>query len=334
MPAGRGEDGGLPHLAAELVTQAVAAGELRQAQRRDEAAALGEPEVEQVAPAAGQRALGIDHAAQRLVEHHRGVDFLAQAGQAGIHCVRQRLFDRTDAERLEFPHLRPGVLRGPGLVDINADVPAFAQAAADLAQAVDIVVSLDADLHLHVRRAEDLPAPGGHAEFHPAPGRGDHAAVANFRPELVKLGREAPGDVAQRLAEQPAMGVEQGQLHRAPGGVAGDSPVVARLARGTEPLDHFQGLGEIATGVELAFQVALEKNVETGRGRLPGDILPGNPLAPADGPVSERDAHEDVVGLGPRVGGVRDASFEWNANDVRNQFTDVHPAVLRRLAGS
>src|SRR5262249_46683808 len=49
MPAGRGEDGGFPDLAAELITQAVPPRQLSQPQRWNQAATLGQTQIKQVA---------------------------------------------------------------------------------------------------------------------------------------------------------------------------------------------------------------------------------------------------------------------------------------------
>ena len=70
----------------------------RQSQARQISAALGEPDVEQVACSPGHGGFRIDEAGQRFVEHHRHIELRAKLPERGDFRVRDRLLDATDAK--------------------------------------------------------------------------------------------------------------------------------------------------------------------------------------------------------------------------------------------
>jgi hypothetical protein len=88
-------------------------------------------------------------------------------------------------------------------------------------------------------------------------------------------------------------------------------------------------LREVPAVGELRGEVTLLEQFEGRLGRLAGDVLAGDALAPADAAVVQADADEDVVGLGPGVGGVLDPLLERDANDVGRQFRDFHRESVR-----
>src|SRR5437879_6301263 len=99
MPSGRGQQCRLTDLAAELIAKPVSLSEFSQPQRRDKAAAFRQTQVEQIATIALASAFGIVGTAQRLVQHDRYTHLMAQLGEGINLCVRDRLFNRRDAER-------------------------------------------------------------------------------------------------------------------------------------------------------------------------------------------------------------------------------------------
>src|SRR5437879_5473724 len=122
VASGRRENGGLADLAAELVAEPVSLGQLGEAQARDVPSALGQPQVEQVAPTAANCPLGIDLAAQRFVEHYWRGDFLADLGQRRYVLVPHRLLNTGDAERLQGANPLGGFRRRPRLVGVDPQV--------------------------------------------------------------------------------------------------------------------------------------------------------------------------------------------------------------------
>src|SRR5438046_1086339 len=112
--------------------------------------------------------------------------------------MRQWLLDRADTVRFEPQDALADIGRRTGLVGVDAQVHLTADALADGADAVDVVLCRDAYLHLELVEAIAPHLPRLEADL-AAVGRGDRPAVANVGPRLVKLRREQARHRRDRL---------------------------------------------------------------------------------------------------------------------------------------
>ena len=104
-----------------------------------------------------------------------------------------RLLDGADGKGLQLPDAADRLGDRPGLVGVHAQVDLPAQPAADVPQAVDVVLAGDADLHLDLAEAVQPHLKGGRADLEGAGGRGDGPAVAYPVLWFVQLGGQQPG---------------------------------------------------------------------------------------------------------------------------------------------
>ena len=137
------------------------------------------------------------------------------------------------------------------------------------------------------------------------PGR----ARASSRPRLVA---GEPDRRADRLAERPAVGVEQGQLQAPTARRCRTSPAGRPRSRaGAASRDPPDGLGEVGrVGRHGAATSNAARAVEGGLDRLARDVGARDALAEADRAVVERDAGDEAVAGGPLVRGVADLLLE------------------------
>ena len=122
MPAGRREDSRLADLAAELAAKSVLPGELGQSQRGNEAAALRQAQIEQVARRPSTVRLGVEAAAQRFVEHDRRLTCRRTSARTATSACGTGCSNGADAERLQGTNALDGLGRRPGLIGIDAQV--------------------------------------------------------------------------------------------------------------------------------------------------------------------------------------------------------------------
>src|SRR5262249_47256118 len=115
--------------------------------------------------------------------------------------------DRRDAEGLERPDALDDLARLPGLVRVDAQVHLAAAAASHHAQAGDVVLPGDTDLHLHLVEPIEAKAPRQEAQLQSAC-PGDDAAVAHLLFGFVEFGDEQTRNARQGFPEMTPERVE------------------------------------------------------------------------------------------------------------------------------
>ena len=106
---------------------------------------------------------------------------------------------------------------------------------------------------------------------------------------------------AERLAEVPAVGIQDRQFQAAAGGVALAAAVIAGYRRQLQSLGQGDGLGEITAGFQLRRQVGRLEQSQRRGGRFAGDVYARHPFTKALHAVGKNTANQQILRLHPSV---------------------------------
>ena len=134
-----------------------------------------------------------------------------------------------------------------------------------------------------------------------------------------------PRDGAHRLAERTAECIQYAQFDCTAQRVAvATARILAHLGRPKSLAQPDHVRPRVAIAGELLRDRSRGELLQTPTRSFPGDVAPRHTFAPADRPVGQLAAHEDVFAFDASRRRMRKAHLQRQADDRRGELADVH----------